>query len=307
MVKKWDFLIVIGIALIGIVVGSFIDLQISQHLYFPNNTFGVVFAGLGEAPGYAAFSFVATLALLLGIKSYHRWFQKVPLILFGAAGIVLSIYFQADHMVCVDGFNIPSLWYVGVIVATIISAVGVLFGIYVFKNSKAENLILYVVTLCFIIIVAILLVQGVKIIMQRPRFRFLISEEGSLEYFCSWWQRGHDVKIAFPDIASDEFKSFPSGHTNVGALLIPVVAYLPTMCEKIKVNARILFYGAFVYTLVLAVSRITVAAHFLTDVSFGILFTALVYFAFDILFTKCKKPAQIVNTIFADKQSEPSK
>lgn len=302
MIKKWDFIIVFAVALVGIIIGSFLDLQISQNLYFPDNTFGVVFAGLGEAPGYAAFSFVSTLAFLLGFKVYHKWYQKAFLLLFGVAGVALSVYFQTDHIICKDGFNIPTLWYVGLLIALVIAAVGVLFGIVVFKHSDKDNLIRYVFTLAVIIVVAIVFVQVIKPIMDRPRFRFLISEEGSLEYYKNWWQSGSDVKSAFPTLGSDELKSFPSGHTNVGALLIPVLASLPAICNKIKVNARILFYGAFAYSLVLAFSRITVAAHFLSDVSFGLLITMLVYWAVDFVFIRHETTWDFVSKFFRHKE-----
>lgn len=302
MIKKLDFIIVFAVALVGIVVGSFLDLQISQNLYFPSNTFGIVLAALGEAPGYAAFSFCSIIALLLGIKNYHRWYQKAILILFGVAGIALSIYFLSDHIVCKDGFNIPSLWFIGVLIAILTNGVGVLFGIYIYKNSDPNYILRYLLTLAIIIVVGIVMVQVVKSIMQRPRYRFLISEEGSLEYFKNWWQRGNDIKGAFTTIGSDEFKSFPSGHTNVGALLIPVLAYLPTMCSKIKINARILFYGAFAYTIILAFSRITVAAHFLSDVCFGLLITMLVYWAFDFILVRHDKTWNVIARIFKQKE-----
>ena len=262
MVKKLDFIIVFAIAFCGIIVGSFLDLQINQALYFPNNAFGLTFASIGEAPVYALFSAVGIISILLGVKKYTKWYQRLILWVFGAAGILLPIYFQGDHFICVDGFNIPDLWYVGLLVGLAVSGLGVLFGIFVFRHSDSDALVRTIITLFAIIVISILVVQITKSIMDRPRYRFLVSEEGNLSYFCSWWQRGSVTKDYFvtAGVAKDEFKSFPSGHTNIAALALPLLAYLPTMSSKIKVNCRVMFYVGLAYALVVAVSRITVAA-----------------------------------------------
>ena len=279
MVKKIDFAIVFAIALIGIIVGSFADLQINTILYFPNNAFGLTLSSIGEAPVYALFSSIGTISILLGLKKYTKWYQRLILWVFGAAGVLLPIYFQGDHFICVDGFNIPSLWYVGLLVGLVVSGVGVLFGLYIFKVSDNDDLVRYLITLFAIVVGSILIVQVTKSIMDRPRFRFIVSEQGTLNYFCQWWERGSDIKdfLSSSGIASDEFKSFPSGHTNIAALSLPLLAYLPLLSSKIKINSRVLFYVGLIYTLVIAVSRITVAAHFLSDVSFALFITTFVY------------------------------
>lgn len=68
MVKKIDFIIVLAVAFIGVIVGSFLDLQISQNLYFPNNAFGLAMSGLGEAPIYALLGSIAAISFMLGLK-----------------------------------------------------------------------------------------------------------------------------------------------------------------------------------------------------------------------------------------------
>ena len=139
MVKKIDFIIVFALAFIGIIVGSFLDLQINQNLYFPNNAFGLTLSSIGEAPVYALFSAIGIISILLGFKKYTRWYQRLILWIFGLAGILLPIYFQGDHFICVDGFNIPSLWYVGLLVGTIVSGLGVLFGIYLYNKKTVKR------------------------------------------------------------------------------------------------------------------------------------------------------------------------
>ena len=288
MVKKIDFIVVFLVAILAIIVGSFLDLQINEILYFPNNAFGLTLSSIGEAPVYALFSALGIISILLGWNNYRKWYQRIILFIFGAAGILLPIYFQGDHFICVDGFNIPSSWYIGLIVGLVVSGLGVLFGIYLYKVSDSDKLVRYLITLFVIIVISILVVQVTKSIMDRPRYRFLVSKEGSLNYFCQWWERGSDIKdfLSSIQIPSDEFKSFPSGHTNIAAFALPLLAYLPLVSSKIKINSRVLFYIAFGYTLVVAVSRITVAAHFLSDVSFALFITTFIYWIGEMLLVR---------------------
>ena len=175
-----------------------------------------------------------------------------------------------------------------------------LAGIVVFKYADTDNLLRIVIGLIVILAGAIIVVQLVKPIMDRPRFRFLMSSEGSLDLFCPWWKSGSEIKDLFPLVDKDEFKSFPSGHTNVAALTMPVLAFLPAISSKIKVNGRVLFYAGFAYTLIVAISRITVAAHFLSDVSFALLISILVYLVIDLLWFRSDK---IYNLIFNHKKT----
>lgn len=306
MVKKIDFIIVLAVAFIGVIVGSFLDLQISENLYFPNNAFGLAMSGLGEAPIYALLGSIAAISFMLGLKIYKKVYQRIILWVIAIATCALSVYFQADHFTCEDGFNIPNLWYVGVIVALVIVALGFLFGIFLFKNSDTDHLLRYVVSIAFIAIFSIVIVQVTKIIMDRPRYRLIVSDKKYSDLFCQWWERGSEAKDFYgASVGSDEFKSFPSGHTNMGALLIPVMAYLPLISNKIKVNSRILFYGAFAYTLLLAFSRITVAAHFLSDVSFGLLITAFIYWLFDFIFIRHDKAWKFIDEKVMKRESLP--
>ena len=49
--------------------------------------------------------------------------------------------------------------------------------------------------------------------MDRPRFRFVV-ESSNTDFFRNWWQSGKDIKTSIAQNAiSDEFSSFPSGHS----------------------------------------------------------------------------------------------
>ena len=99
------------------------------------------------------------------------------------------------------------------------------------------------------------------------------------EGFTNWWQinvfskpeiRTDAYVEAFKDNDSGAFKSFPSGHTVAAATSFGLII-LPDMFTKLN-NKKIkwLFWVIpIVYTILVAISRIVAAAHYLSDVTFG--------------------------------------
>lgn len=75
-------------------------------------------------------------------------------------------------------------------------------------------------------------------------------------------------------IVSEEFKSFPSGHAANAAIMI-LLGSLSLLDEKFKGKKDLLFFIGFGFALVVAFSRIVAGAHFLSDVTIGILITFL--------------------------------
>ena len=70
---------------------------------------------------------------------------------------------------------------------------------------------------------------------------------------------------------SEEFKSFPSGHTGSAAVIVMLLSYLPYLTKgKVSMkHQKLLFFIGFLYTLALAFSRMLCGAHYLTDVCVG--------------------------------------
>ena len=137
---------------------------------------------------------------------------------------------------------------------------------------------------------ATLVVNITKGIMCRPRFRFLYTYASTMSDYRNWWETGTSVKDAYINtmgVTSEEFKSFPSGHTATIFSLIPFLVYLPKINEKYCKYETILFYIGLIWILLVAFSRMLVGAHFLTDVSFGLLIGVAIFTCFDlVLFNK---------------------
>ena len=69
--------------------------------------------------------------------------------------------------------------------------------------------------------------------------------------------------------ASEEFKSFPSGHVGASMVTCLFISILPLINKEYEKYQIPLFYCFFAWSLLVAFSRMLVGAHFLSDVSMG--------------------------------------
>ncbi|MEG0367511.1 MAG: phosphatase PAP2 family protein, partial [Coprobacillus sp.] len=92
-----------------------------------------------------------------------------------------------------------------------------------------------------------------------------------------WWVIGSTMKdhLLSLGVAAEEFKSFPSGHSGNAACAM-LLCVLPLLSAKLKGKENILFFIGLTFTIVVAISRIIMGAHFLTDVTVGIGLTLLI-------------------------------
>ena len=123
-------------------------------------------------------------------------------------------------------------------------------------------------------------VQGVKNIVGRQRYRAIKVLEynglDSLIDYSKWFvingKRVVTDEMLALGIATDGYKSFPSGHTCAAAMSFTLI-FLPDLLgldeqKRIKLKT-IMIVVSFVFTALVALSRIVVGAHYLTDVLFG--------------------------------------
>ena len=114
----------------------------------------------------------------------------------------------------------------------------------------------------------ILVVNLIKIPWGRPRMRLVAVDERAC--FLPWWQPGTDLRdtLVAAGVAAEEFKSFPSGHTaNASALML--LCLLPRLSSKLEGKQTALFLTGFVWAVLVALSRIIMGAHYLTDTMAG--------------------------------------
>lgn len=283
MKKRWIFIPIIGVLIIGVILGSFLDLQINKGIFDAKNGFGLFMAAFGETPAYALLGTVAAGFVYLGIKHYKLPWQRIVLFTIAFLGVGFCTYFQGKHIFDKNAYYTTDkvVKLLGYGIGFLIAMLGMLAGYFLFKNNTCspKQLLLILIVIYAIMAAANGFNQLAKIIMCRPRYRVVSAFPNDM-YYCNWWESGRDYKDYLtkyhPDIySSEDFKSFPSGHMTNMATLIYVVPMLKRINSHIKLKEGYLMGIAIVWTIVLAYTRMRVGAHFLSDVSMGTLVAIL--------------------------------
>jgi membrane-associated phospholipid phosphatase len=130
-----------------------------------------------------------------------------------------------------------------------------------FRSMRKTGLLLVL-----FVILEMVLVNVVKVIWGRPRMRIIES----YEQFTKWYE------IVGP-AADNNFKSFPSGHTANGFVTIAI----PLVLSHFKLNRKWVLPVCLTWGSLVALSRVVLGAHFLSDVTVGAYISILIYFTLE--------------------------
>lgn len=251
-----------GLFLVMMAIGSVWDCPISQAAYNPDSPFGLFFAAFGEYP--AALGFAAAGAMLLSARNREKHLTGALQIAAGCwlifSGVAMASIFPANYL----GISIGLSAGIG-LVCTGLTVWGTL---RLCRTSDRRTVIQIAAVFLLVIFADILVVNLIKIPWGRARMRLVASDPRA--YFMPWWQAGTGLRdtLVAAGVAAEEFKSFPSGHTaNASSLML--LCFLPQISPKLAGKQNILFFIAFAWTVLVAVSRIVMGAHYLTDTTVG--------------------------------------
>ncbi len=262
-------LIVLAVLIVLMVGGSFADLQISKLLYPGHeSSIGQFFAAFGELPAFLCFVCAGALLFLIRerLRKDWKWIFIAAAVCLIAFGLFMNIHEACD--------NVPALpAWVAALVTVFVSALCVTGLFFLTRQCPTKTVLRFLLTLVFVAFVTMVLINIIKIPWSRPRMRLLIST-GNESYFMPWWQLGGALKqrLVGEGISSDEFRSFPSGHTACAACAMLAIL-LPTLKKQWHDKERVCLIVGAVWTLLVAVSRIMMGAHYLTDVTMACLIT----------------------------------
>ena len=257
------------VAVVGIVFGSFFDLQLSTAIASPSNGFGLTISAIGPMIGFMGVAIMGGGFVSFIVKGKYHIALKVLFGVLALACMGVSIYYPAGEWFGINGFYGVAPEWTGYLIVLIPELAAGVFGYFLFKDTKNDKL-----WIIFCIIIAILLftlagsINILKGVMHRPRYRS-IAQYG-LD-FHNWWEPCKNYKdlMATYNIEKDNFKSYPSGHTAEASIILVAVTFLPFAGEKFKKYQMPLFYAACGLIVIVAFARILAAAHFLSDVSTG--------------------------------------
>ena len=270
-------LILIGVCLIGIIIGSFLDFEISQVL--SNKTdIGTWFANYGGYFSYCLYP-AAGMCLFKGLRSKNKKWYKL------AWGLLILSYFLAVYY-CNSYFgkSIRALFeYEAGVSPVYISILSYLLWIVLLAwvppvmnkllGNKNPDLLIAVGGT---IIVAGLLSDYINVWLKqvgsRPRYKYLITLDNPEENFRTWWHM-------IPNLAgsNDSFKSWPSGNMTIATMMYSLPLLATCFKKKNNLIKYSLFSFASIWVILYGYNRIHMGAHFLTDVCFGTLITYLIY------------------------------
>jgi membrane-associated phospholipid phosphatase len=121
-------------------------------------------------------------------------------------------------------------------------------------------------------------VQVIKHVMGRVRFRALDENYSEFTNFLT-------IREFLGGLNGDDFKSFPSGHTASAACLLTSFL-IPLKLSNKKWVSYLTLALTLIYTILIAVSRVCVGAHYASDVLFGFGITGICFVLTYMIFTK---------------------
>ena len=270
------FYIAIGVALLGVILGSFLDLSLSNAIANTSNTFGLIISVIGPTIGFSGFAFLGGGFIAFAIKQEQKVYLKVMFYLAAAIALGVAIYYAGREYFSINGFYQAAPNFVGFIIAGVCACGALVGGYFAFRKCENPNAWIALLIVYVVFLIALMgAVNSIKSFMHRPRYRIVV--DGNVPYH-EWWDRCSEYKeyMATYGYTKEQFKSFPSGHTTEASMIMVIAAFLPLADPRMKKVQLPLFIGAGAFTLLVGFARILVGAHFLSDISMGALLDLLV-------------------------------
>lgn len=280
LIQTRDVLIVAAFLAVMMAVGSIWDYPISQALYNQSNWFGIFFAAFGELPGSIGI-FAGGIMLILGRNKQRR-----AVALCQAVGGALLGLLGAAMVALMPSRYLPWPTPVSIAVCAVAAVAVALLTLRLCKDADRESVIRLAAILIIVVVAEMVLVNIIKIPWGRSRMR-LMAEYAEIP-FTPWWVAGGSQlkdSLLAAGVSSDEFKSFPSGHTANGAALM-LLGLLPMVRPALFEKRSLLFFAGAAWGVLVAISRVIMGAHFVTDTTVGFAITLVVLLAVNKLVSK---------------------
>ena len=274
-------LIALGVAIIGIVFGSFFDFQISSAIASPTSGLGLTISAIGPTIGFMGVAIMAGGFIAFIIKGKYHIALKILFGVLATCCIGVSIFYPAGEYFGLNGFYKKAPEWVGYLIVLLPEVGAVVGGYFLFRNWQNKNLwIIFCIIIVLLLIALLAIIPNIKDNMRRPRYRGLLLYNDIS--FHNWWEPFKEYKDMYAQKAADaditkeqlkmfkeNCKSYPSGHTAEASIALVAVTFLPLADKKYEKIQLPLFLGACGLVLLVAFARILAAAHYLSDVSWG--------------------------------------
>ena len=279
-----------------LLIATFFDLQISRFLtkgilepgmYDTNNSFGAFFEIVGDSPVEIMLAFAIDIIFVYAFRFKEGAAKKVLLIISGifsvVPGFVLSlivfdrvkphVLYGVDAELSTGAYLQLTYLFFGVVFAVL----GIL-AVNNFSDESIKKLLRFAVaTIVFAAVSTIAINLGIKEIFGRMRFRAMNvnpdDETIGFAAYSRWYEiKGHTVSDETMMKAfghTDANKSFPSGHTGAAGTSYALIMLNSVLKPQKKSVRAAMWILPVTFTGLVALSRIMVGAHFMSDVLMG--------------------------------------
>lgn len=259
------------VGIVGLIIGSFADLKISQLLYMRAGFYPNFFRLTGEMPMILTLVSVSFAQISNTIKRDDKSSQEIILIVLALLAILIAPFISAGGIINYFAFFKSSHRY-------LIYAFYLITGFFLSKlyNRLADKEIrIFFIFALSVVILSILSMSILKDVWSRARFHPM-HVANDYSDFSPWYLP------QFRANPIDDYRSFPSGHTTSATTML-MLLYLPfdrlNQSEKKWITAF-----SISWPLLVALARILDGAHYLSDVSAAfILSSGLIFLAMKIV------------------------
>lgn len=286
--KSYVSLGVAGAMLLALtLIGSIWDYEIASKVYLgqmpEENIFGIIFSYVGIIPTFVGWSFLGASIICLSKKHVASTKKRRLLIAFAALLFVLSFFYFCNTLYLSNANAFEVNFFVAYLIGIAVICAAAILGYKLSERCADRELLKKLLLLAAVSLVTLLIISVTKELMCRPRFRFVLYMENP-DYFRSFWQSGSDIRDSLGrDIVTDEFASMPSGHS---AYSMFAIFLFPTLSDYVQGLGKFrpyLFASGFVWWALTALSRMSVGAHYLTDITVAGLVTLISYVAVSLI------------------------
>ncbi|MBO4687584.1 MAG: phosphatase PAP2 family protein [Clostridiales bacterium] len=262
---------VIGACLLGILIGSFFDFDISRSLV--NKTdLGMYFATFSPAGAYCLLP-AGGACLMAGLRkkgeSYRplgwlllvfSWFMAVHLSddYFGEKVRTMLGYTAGES----SKWLAVAAWMIWAVIYALVPLI-----LYRFlDDTDPDRLIAVGAAFLVVTFASDAVMQWLKQVGSRPRYKYLLTLDDPRSEFRNWWQM-----VPYLAGNTDGYLSWPSGHMSIVGTLFALPLLTDCLKRRSAAKNRITFVLVCVFVLLCGYNRIHMTNHFLSDVGFGTL------------------------------------
>lgn len=277
---KWNpilwilYAVFFAVVLVVVTVkGGYYDFVLSTKIGSDTSFYGWLFANLGDFPSYMAAPVSFTILFHAINNNNTKWYHilRVVFVIFVFVGNLLIMNWISENFFNEELLYLTFYKFFGAIVLTLID----IFATIKVDKKLMRRLMVFAIFFISIMAFAQLFVAISKVLWARLRFRNMIDIT-SIEAsgFTPWYilnftseGREHLVKDG-TYLIHDAFKSFPSGHTCAAGVTF-VIILLPDIFKKLQKYKVAFYIVPFIFTVLVAISRVVNKAHYLSDTLFG--------------------------------------